>query len=118
MSIFINQQIKENTIGYWFGLAIPIVIGWGCSLLSLGILVNTEAHMGGGGPSSIEYFLLVFSVLGHIIVWPLVAWLQLIRAKRLEKIPYENGAKLSLKLYLIWMIYAIGAGLLTLLEAA
>ena len=105
VSIFINSQAKENTKGYWFGLVLPIVIGWGVSLFSLSILTLHE------GPVSemtyVEYIFLTFWVLGHLVIWPLFAWWLFRRAVRLENKSCKKGAYMSMKLYTVWLLFII-----------
>ena len=103
MSIFINEEVKKNTKDYWFGLATPILIGWGCSLFSLSVL---STHHGPVSEFSyVAYFFAVFWVLGHLVLWPLTAWWLISRAKKIESLPYKNGGMMSIKLYIIWAIF-------------
>lgn len=113
MSIFINDKIKQNTIRYWFGLMVPILIGVGCSLLSLSILM---AH---DGPVSelryIDYFFVVFWVSGTLVIWPLSAWWLIRRAKKSEDVPRIKGAYASLKLYMLWLFYILSNVILSVM---
>ena len=40
MQIFVNKEVKQNTKDYWFGMGIPIIVGWGITLFTFSILVN------------------------------------------------------------------------------
>lgn len=113
MSIFINDKIKQNTIRYWFGLMVPILIGVGCSLLSLSILMTHD------GPVSelryIDYFFVVFWVSGTLVIWPLSAWWLIRRAKKSEDVPRIKGAYASLKLYMLWLFYILSNVILSVM---
>lgn len=106
MQIFVNKEVKQNTIDYWFGMGIPIVVGWGCSLFALFILMTTH-----DGPVSemgfIEYFLSAIFGGGHLFLWPVIAWWLKLRANESGNLPYKKGAILSLKLYAIWVVFFI-----------
>tara|TARA_S200000501_G_scaffold27546_1_gene23601 strand:+ start:1774 stop:2121 length:348 start_codon:yes stop_codon:yes gene_type:complete len=104
MSIFISNRAKKNMQGYWFGLFVPILVGMGCSFLSMGILVNSD------GPVSefdyIDYVFLTFLMAGHLVVWPFVAWL-LTRSDPGEHFSRRKGAYMSLKLYVFWIVFIV-----------
>lgn len=103
MSIFINNEIKQNTLGYWFGLATPILIGWGCSLFSLAVLMTRDTPV--NETSYVDYFLMTLWVSGHLVLYPLCAWWLILRGKKLANVPCIKGAYLSIKLYMIYLLY-------------
>lgn len=101
MSIFISEEVKENTIEFWRGLLIPLGVGLGFPLILIRNIdaisefenKNTEYIYGG---------LIAFFIL---IIWPLISWWQIKRAEKLGRFPYKNGSLMSLKLYLIMLAY-------------
>ena len=106
MQIFVNKEVKQNTKDYWFGMGIPIVVGWGCSFFGLFILTTMY-----DGPASemgfIEYFFASIFGGGHLFIWPVIAWWLKLRANESGNLPYKKGAILSLKLYAIWVVFFI-----------
>ena len=106
MQIFVNKEVKQNTKDYWFGIGIPIIVGWGCSFFAVFILTTTY-----DGPVSemgfIEYFLTIIWVVGYLFLWPVIAWWLKLRANESGNLPYKKGAILSLKLYAIWIVFFI-----------
>ncbi len=103
MSIFISNRAKKNTQGYWFGLFVPILVGVGCSFLSM-MLVNSDVPV--SEFDYIDYVFLTFFMAGHLVVWPLVAWL-LTRSNPSERFPRRKGAYMSLKLYVFWIAFIL-----------
>ena len=105
MAIFTSDEAKKNATGYWFGLAAPIVIGWGCSIGAMGVL------MGHDGPVSefsyVEYFAAVVWVGGGFVLWPLSAWWLFRRAKEQENSPGEKGSLMSLKVWGVLTAFAV-----------
>ena len=106
MQIFVNKEVKQNTIDYWFGMGIPIVVSWGCTLFGLFILTTMY-----DGPASEMGFMWYFfaSIFGggHLVLWPVIAWRLKLRANESGNLPYKKGAILSLKLYAIWVVFFI-----------
>lgn len=103
MSIFISNRAKKNTQGYWFGLFVPILVGVGCSFLSM-MLVNTDVPV--SEFDYIDYVFLTFVMAGHLVVWPLMAWL-LTRSNPSERFSRRKGAYMSLKLYVFWIAFIL-----------
>ena len=93
-----------NTSGYWYGLLIPICLGLGGSFFSLMILRSMTSWL-------LDYSLLFFFVLlfhmGHAVVWPSSAALIFFQGKKSGNLLSKNGALLSLKLYVVWMVVII-----------
>tara|TARA_B100000965_G_scaffold230495_1_gene192988 strand:- start:877 stop:1218 length:342 start_codon:yes stop_codon:yes gene_type:complete len=110
MSIFINDEVKENFKGFWFGLAIPILVGVGITTVSLMVLMSRDFHI--DHYSNIDYFFLIFVMSGHLVIWPLLAWWLLRRANKLQNLHRRRGASMSIKLYIIWVTWIVVAGLL------
>lgn len=110
MSIFINDEVKENFKGFWFGLAIPILVGVGLTTVSLMVLMSSDLHI--DQYNYIDYFFLIFMMSGHLVIWPLLAWWLLRRANKLQNLHRRRGASMSIKLYIIWVTWIVVAGLL------
>lgn len=110
MSIFINDEVKENFKGFWFGLAIPILVGVGLTTVSLMFLMSSDLHI--DQYNYIDYFFLIFMMSGHLVIWPLLAWWLLRRANKLQNVHRRRGASMSIKLYIIWVTWVVVAGLL------
>ena len=110
MSIFINDEAKESFKGFWFGLAIPILVGVGVTTVSLMVLMSSDLHI--DHYSYIDYFFLIFVMSGHLVIWPLLAWWLLRRANKLQNLHRRRGASMSIKLYIIWVTWVVVAGLL------
>ena len=107
MSIFKSNEAKQRFQGFWFGLGIPILGGWGISLLSLNILVNGNL----GGPyRPVTHIFIILMMSGHLILWPLLSWLMIRRARKSGNSHCEKGSRLSLKLALIWIAFIISIG--------
>ena len=107
MQIFINSGVKQKTKDYWFGLVIPILFGFGVSLCSMGIFVLIIDPVAYDETTYIEVFFGAIYVLGILAIWPLLAWRMMVRANKLEKLSYKKGAWMSIKLYIIFVIYSI-----------
>ena len=58
MSIFLSKKAKENFKGFWYGLLLPIIVGVGISLLSMGVMIRFESYFVGPDDNFIEYFFL------------------------------------------------------------
>ena len=110
MSIFINDEVKENFKGFWFGLAIPILVGVGLTTVSLMFLMSSDLNI--DQYNYIDYFFLIFMMSGHLVIWPLLAWWLLRRANKLQNVHRRRGASMSIKLYIIWVTWVVVAGLL------
>ena len=111
MSIFINDEVKENFKGFWFGLAIPILVGVGLSTDSITVLMISDLLV----PHQYTFigvFIILFAMSGHLVVWPLLAWWLIRRANKLQKLHRRRGASMSIKLYIIWVTWIVVAGLL------
>ena len=104
MSTFVSNEAKQRFQGFWFGLGIPILGGWGISLLSLIILVNANL----GGPyRPVTHIFIILWFSGHLILWPLLSGLMIRRAIKSGNSHCEKGSRLSLKLALIWIAFII-----------
>lgn len=110
MSIFINDEVKENFKGFWFGLAIPILVGVGISTVSLIVLMSSGLRF--EQFTLIHHLILIFMMSGHLVIWPLLAWWLLRRANKLQNVHRRRGASMSIKLYIIWVTWVVVAGLL------
>ena len=110
MSIFINDEVKENFKGFWFGLAIPILVGVGLTTVSIMFLMSSDLNI--DQYNYIDYFFLIFMMSGHLVIWPLLAWWLLRRANKLQNVHRRRGASMSIKLYIIWVTWVVVAGLL------
>ena len=102
MSIFVNSKVKENTKGYWFGLVIPILVGGAVSLSAMSIFTVISVPR---TTTLTEIFFATIYILGFIAIWPLLAWRLMIRANKLENQSYKNGARMSIRLYILLMAY-------------
>ena len=114
MSIFISKESKQQTTGYWFGLVIPILVGWGCSLVALGILMATH-HGSVSDMTPVSYVLSAIWVMGHLVFWPAIAVWLIRKGRKPELLPRKRGALMSLKLYAIWAAYVLFNTILLLL---
>ena len=107
MSISVSNEAKQRFQGFWFGLGIPILGGWGISLLSMNILVNGNL----GGPyRPVTHIFVMLWFSGHLLLWPLLSWLMIRRARKSGDSQCEKGSRLSLKLALIWIAFIISIG--------
>mgnify|MGYP001271904128 CR=1 FL=1 len=114
MSIFINNEAKENLKDYWFGLGVPILIGWGSSLTSLMILIQHESSF--NEYPLAEYFLITFWISGHLLIWPFLGYRFFKRANKLGNVPREKGARLSIILYLFWIALLLLGTIMSIME--
>ena len=110
MSIFINNEAKENFKGFWFGLAIPILVGVGITTVSLIVLMSSGLRF--EQFTLIHHLILILMMSGHLVIWPLLAWWLIRRANKLQKLHRRRGASMSIKLYIIWVTWIVVAGLL------
>tara|TARA_B100001996_G_scaffold350998_1_gene310736 strand:- start:570 stop:911 length:342 start_codon:yes stop_codon:yes gene_type:complete len=110
MSIFINNEAKENFKAFWFGLAIPILGGVAISTVSLIVLMSSGLHF--EQFTLIHHLIIIFVMSGHLVIWPLLAWWLLRRANKLQNLHRRRGASMSIKLYIIWVTCIVVAGLL------
>ena len=110
MSIFINDEVKENFKGFWFGLAIPILVGVGITTVSLIVLMSSGLRF--EQFTLIHHLILILMMSGHLVIWPLLAWWLIRRANKVQNLPRKKGAWLSLKLYMIWVTWIVVAGFL------
>ena len=114
MSIFINNEAKEILKDYWFGLGVPILIGWGSSLTSLMILIQHESSF--NEYPLAEYFLITFWISGHLLIWPFLGYRFFKRANKLGNVPREKGARLSIILYLFWIALLLLGTIMSIME--
>jgi len=105
MSIFISKEAKDKAQGYWFGLLIPLLAGWGVSTFSMAALMSRD------GPVSemtyVDYFFMTGWISGGLVVHPLCAWVVLLRAKIVGNAPCIKGAYMSIKLYILWIFFLL-----------
>ena len=102
MSIFLSNRAKENAKGFWYGLLFPIAVGFGTSLLSMFVVIRFETSI--IRDSFVEDVLLAIYLLGIIVIWPLFAYRLFSHAKKLGKEPLRNGARMSIKLYVFFLL--------------
>ena len=105
-----NDKVADNLIkgttktsDFWYGLGIPICLGFGISVFSLIVLSSMIDKLS-------IVFILFFSTLlhtGHLILWPSLAALILYRGKKSGNVSSKKGAVLSLKLYAAWLVVII-----------
>ena len=107
MSIFIDEKVKENFLHYWFGLGAPIVVGFGITLFSFIFLIGFEEFFLNDDFFIILNIIVIFANLGHLVIWPLFAWWLKSHAKPIEKEGIEKGARISIKLYLVWLVFIV-----------
>ena len=98
-----QDDFWENINHYWFGLGVPICFGLGASIVSLFILISMSENL----ESSALLFLATLLHMGHAVAWPALASFFFLRGKKSEKLSLANGAKLSLKLYAVWLVFII-----------
>ncbi len=98
-----NFNRTTKTSDFWYGLGIPICLGFGISISSLIVLSSMIDKLS-------IVFILFFSTLlhtGHLILWPSLAALILYRGKKSGNVSSKKGALLSLKLYAAWLVVII-----------
>ena len=105
MSIFINKIAKQNAKDFWLGLLIPILCGFGVSLFSVLFLDKSDNRV--SEFTIIENFFLLLYALGAVVIWPLLAWRGVKRANKSENYSRKNGGIMSLKLYIVWMVFLL-----------
>ena len=105
MSIFLSNQAKENAKGFWYGLLFPIVVGLGTSLLSMSVVMRFETSI--IRDSFVEDVLFTIYALGILVIWPLFAHRLFSRAKKLGKNPLRDGSRMSIKLYVFFLLLVV-----------
>ena len=108
MSIFLSNRAKENAKGFWYGLLFPIVVGLGTSLLAMFMVIRFETSI--IRDSFVEDVLLAIYLLGFMVVWPLFAHRLFSRAKKLGKEHLRNGSRMSIKLYVFFLLLVVLPG--------
>ena len=107
MPIFINKEVKDKTKKFWFGLGVPIVIGFGWTFVVVGIIVNMprnfEEYLVNNENILVNLFLVIMMNLGHLVIWPILAWWLMSRANTIDDLYYKKGAWMSMKLYMAWI---------------
>lgn len=106
MPIFINEEVKDKTKKFWFGLGVPIVIGFGWTFVVVGFIVNLPNFgewLANNENILVDLFLVIMINLGHLVIWPLLAWWLMSRANTIDDLYYKKGAWMSMKLYIAWM---------------
>lgn len=107
MPIFINKEVKDKTKKFWFGLGVPIVIGFGWTFVVVGIIVNMprnfEEYLVNNENILVNLFLVIMMNLGHLVIWPILAWRLMSRANTIDDLYYKKGAWMSMKLYMAWI---------------
>ena len=110
MPIFVNSEAKQRFQGFWFGLGIPILGGWGISLFSLILLTNRNLGIAGNPYSPMTHIVIILWISGHLLMWPLLSWLMIRRAKKTGNLHCEKGSRLSLKLAIAWITFIVSVG--------
>ena len=119
MSIFVSDEAKQKFQGFWFGLGVPILGGWGLSLFSLIILTNRNFGIAGNPYSPMTHIVIILWISGHLLLWPLLSWWLIRRAKKTGNLHCEKGSRLSLKLAIAWIAFIVSVGAIqTLLGGA
>ncbi|MBQ70732.1 MAG: hypothetical protein CMA65_04500 [Euryarchaeota archaeon] len=114
-SIFINKERGEYFKGYWFGFLIPILIGFSLNVTILFLLINYDLSFDsylGIRITLLEYIFIAIFYGGPLIVWPFSSWWLIRRADKLEKLSQKNGAWLSIKFYIIGVVYFVFAAII------
>lgn len=116
MSIFLSNRAKENAKGFWYGLLFPIAVGLGTSLLSMFIVIRFETSIIRDG--FVEDVLFAIYALGILVIWPLFAHRLFSRAKKLGKEHLRNGSRISIKLYVFFLLLVVLPGtIVSIMEA-
>ena len=110
MSIFISEKAKQNTKEFWLGLLIPMLCGFGVSLFSLLFLENSDNTV--SEFTIIENFFLLLYALGVAVIWPLLAYRGVKSANKSENYSRKKGGFISLKLYIVFMVFILVNGLI------
>lgn len=97
-----EEEIEKGD--YWRGFAIPIGVGLGLSFVSLLMLTTLSIQ---DLPVLVLFFLASFFHLGHLVFWPSLSVLFIIRANASGNASLKNGALRSLKLYVLWMVIVV-----------
>ena len=116
MSIFVSGEAKQKFQGFWFGLGVPIFVGWGISLTSLNILTNKNLGIAGNPYSPMTHIVIILWISGHLLLWPLLSWWLIRRAKKTGNLHCEKGSRLSLKLAIAWIAFIVSVGALQALS--
>ncbi|MBS84920.1 MAG: hypothetical protein CMA90_07365 [Euryarchaeota archaeon] len=116
MSIFVSDEAKQKFQGFWFGLGVPIFGGWGISLFSLILLTNKNLGIAGNPYSPMTHIVTILWMSGHLLLWPLLSWLMIRRAKKSGNLHCEKGSRLSLKLAIAWIAFIVSVGALQALS--
>ena len=110
LSIFVSEEAKQKFQGFWFGLGVPIFGGWGISLFSLILLTNRNLGVAGNPYSPMTHIVIILWMSGHLLLWPLLSWLMIRRAKKSGNLHCEKGSRLSLKLAIAWIAFIVSVG--------
>ena len=110
MSIFLSSRAKENAKQFWYGLLFPIAVGFGTSFLSMFVVISFEESI--ARDSFVEDVLFAIYALGIILIWPLFAHRLFSRAKKLGKGHLINGARISIKLYVFFLLLVVLPGII------
>ena len=116
LSIFVSEEAKQKFQGFWFGLGVPILGGWGISLFSLILLTNRNLGIAGNPYSPMTHIVIILWMSGHLLLWPLLSWLMIRRAKKSGNLHCEKGSRLSLKLAIAWIAFIVSVGALQALS--
>ena len=73
MSVFISNKAKERIKNFWFGLAIPIIVGVGTSLFSMSFWLMNDESIANDEYAISDYFFGTFYISGVLIIWPLIS---------------------------------------------
>ena len=89
---------------YWKGFEIPLGCGLGLSFISFLMLAVFNIQ---DLPILVLMFLASFFHFGHLVIWPLLSVLFIVRANASGNTSSKNGAIRSLKLYALWMVIVV-----------
>tara|TARA_B100000287_G_scaffold411088_1_gene440180 strand:- start:513 stop:797 length:285 start_codon:yes stop_codon:yes gene_type:complete len=94
-----------------------MLCGFGVSLFSVLFLENSDNTV--SEFTIIENFFLLLYVLGVAVIWPLLAYRGVKSANKSENYSRKKGGIMSLKLYIVFMVFILVNGLiLTFMEGA
>lgn len=116
MSIFVSDEAKQKFQGFWFGLGVPILGGWGISLFSLILMTNRNLGIAGNPYSPVTSIVIILWMSGHLLLWPFLSWIMIRRAKKSGNLHFEKGSRLSLKLAIAWIAFIVSVGALQALS--